>query len=149
MPADPKMMGAGTTLSYSTTSGGTYTVLAAVKSITPPSPKRAEADATALDSPNMTREKMPSWANSGDCSFTAYFGKTQFAALLGFFTAATLLYWKVTFPMVGAEAAGSVFPFSGYVTEVGFDQISTDDQGIVMCPFKIAVTGLPTFTPGA
>lgn len=128
------------TLSYSTTSGGSYTVLGGVKNVKWDGKKPA-ADASALEDTTVVR--MPKRTDLGTISGDGLFRKTQFAILFTAWTANTKYYWKLT------SAGGSVLgPFYGNINDLSLD--FADDEP-VMSSFSIETSGVagssPTFTP--
>lgn len=142
-----KTHGYGTKLQYDADGTPPFTDLTDLRGVTPPNPERGEAEITHLESAGMAREYMASWINTGEVPFTGYYTKAQFNTLLGFLAAGTTYYWRVLFPLIGAEATNGYVAFQGFVKKVGFDEITTEDDGTIKCPFTIKTTGSMTHVP--
>lgn len=133
-------MSYGSTLSYSTTSGGSYTTLGGVKNVTWAG-KKPSADVSALEDTTIVR--LPKRTDFGTISGSGLFRKTQFNIMYTAWGANTFYYWKIT------TAGGSVFgPFYGNISDLTLD---VPDDEVVMSPFSIECSGVtgssPTFTP--
>lgn len=136
--------GLGCTVSYSTTSGGSYTTVGQLKSIEGTSFETAMVDTTGLAS--TSGEQVPSLFKAGEFGFSVWFdpSNTTHAALQTALTAKTLLYWKLTFPSPigpGATAPGSpkTYAWAGYVSGTSLSGFEIESE--VECAYKIAITG--------
>jgi hypothetical protein len=140
---------ATTKLQYDADGTPPFTDLTDITSVHPPNPKRGDSKNTHLASTSRTHTYQPSWIEPGECGFVGYFTQTQFNTLLGFFNTGTEYYWRVLLPLIDAQATNAYIAFNGYVNEIGLDEIKTDSDDLIMCPFKIKVSGLPTFSAGS
>lgn len=143
MASTETTMSYNSTLSYATTSGGSYTTVGGMKNIKWAA-KNPTTDASALEDTFIVR--LNKRGDYGTVSADGLFRKTVFAVLFAAFIARppTKYYWKIT------DADGSVTgPFYGALADLSKD-IPDDDT--IMCSFSIetsAVAGSsPTFTPG-
>lgn len=139
--------GLGCTLSYSTTSGGSFTAVAQVEDIDGISPSVGMFDATTLGS--AAYEQVPTIFRTGDVPFKVKFNPSDatHTALQGYMAAYTLLYWKLTFsspvgPGATAPESPVVYTFCGYLT--GFNITGLSVQSGASADVKISVTGVLT-----
>src|SRR5262245_33020114 len=135
-------------LQYSTTGAAPFTDLTDIKSITMPELERTAAEITHLESAGQWREYMRSWLNPGEIGFVGFFTKAQYSALLGLLTAGTTVAVNLLLPLIQAEATPSKMSGNGFVSGCGINEINTDDEGAITCPFKFKATGAWTFTAG-
>lgn len=117
--ADEITMSVGASLSVCATIGGTYTVVAAVKSFKNKI-KRGTSDASFITDV-VARKKPKGRYDVGELTVEVLYGKTQYAALNGYMTAGTQLYWKIT--LADGSVAGPLF---GALTETDLD-VPEDD----------------------
>lgn len=143
----------GVTLSYATSSGGSYTEITDIKMLTPPNIDRGEVDITNLASPDMVKEFFPGWINIGEIPFTAYFTDTRYTLFLGTFMEAVpedaLYWWKIQLPAVGADTVGASIVAPGFLQSMNLSEITTQGDGVVELPCAIKVTGDIIFTEGS
>ena len=108
-------IGAGTSLAYSATLGGSYTPIAKIESLTPPKIAVAKValetfDATLLNSLPVS-DSIPGWVDPGTHALKAVFDKTVYSTLRGF--VGVVKWWKIITP------DGSGYVFQGYIMELG------------------------------
>lgn len=135
MPDTAAIVGAGTTITLSTTSDGTYAALGGTSSevldIKPPSYEAQFVEATNYASPNNACEYVWSgWNQAGDVEVTVSYVATSSAsveALLGL-----KRYWKITFPDT------KVISFAGFVSSFGSE---TPLKDTIKQTIKIKPTG--------
>jgi hypothetical protein len=136
----------GAVISYSA-AGTSYTALSDIISITPPTLEAADLKVSHLESASYTHEYLAGWTEPGEIAITGYFTKTQFATLLGLQGGTSDgYYWKVTTALIGTETTANTLISRGHLKKVGFDEINSDDDGKITCPFAVKVTGKPVFT---
>lgn len=141
MASSETTMSYGSSLSYSTTAGGSYTTVGGVKNVKT-SFKRPVANVSALE--DLEDVFLPKRKTFDPVTADGLFRKTQFAILFAAQQAATKYYWKITF-----ADASTLGPIYGFIS--GLDVDIPDDEAI-MSPFTIqpsSVSGNTTaFTPG-
>lgn len=115
------MIGKGTTFGMETTAGNdTYTLLAEVFEITPPTETVDAIDFTHMASPNFTREFGPGLINPGEASLAMNFipGNSADVALRG--AMREVRGCRVTFPN------GATWTFDGFITSIGAETPMAD-----------------------
>ena len=136
-------IGYGASLSYSTTSGGTFTPIAELSEMVPPKTVVKDAEVTRYDSPGETEEFVTGYRNGGEPTFKANFLKAQYAILYGMI--GTPFYWKFQFNDGTVPTTGSVIECYGWINEMGAEVPMKEK---VSCTLKMRISGLPTFTAG-
>lgn len=141
--------GLAATIGYATTSGGSATSVAQLKSI-----GGLDVQTTMWDSSGLTstaREKVPLLVDSGDCPFTVIFNPADSThyALAGYQQTNTLLYWTLTFPSPigpGATAPESAitYKWAGYVSGFSIKDFYVDTG--LTADYKVSITGSITYT---
>lgn len=125
-------IGYGSLFAVSTDSGSTYTTLAEVTSITPPSDNIDIIDATSMDSPNATREFIVGLNDPGNCSLELNFipGNATDVKLVQIRDARVAVFCRITYPN------SVVWTFQGIL--VGYEpSIPTDDKMSATVTFKV------------
>lgn len=140
----------GSTVERST-DGVTYTDIPGVNSIQIPMPTQEFVDITTLDSPNGTRERLPTLIDYGTitigCISTPAGFDAQYDDMIAARDAKTPIYYRVTMPTsAGQSVSGDVATFRGYPTP---KVEGTDIGGVYNMTIEIQVTGDVTFTPGS
>lgn len=144
-----KTKGCGTSLLDGGTSGSSYSALTDLTSITPMKPKRGVTGTTTLDTAGCVVKKQGGILDPGQVTLKGFFTKTQFAAMWAYLvTGSDDHFWRITWPLIGAEAVNSKMEFQGFVSEGGATESNTDQENYVMAEFTIEVSGVPTFTAG-
>lgn len=139
MAATEAIIGYGSLFAISTDDGTTFTDLAEVYDITPPSDSVDVIDATHMTSPNATREFIIGLNDPGECSFEMNFipGSTADAAIQSVRTARERVSCRITFPN------DVTWTFAGILT--GYEPAApTDDKMTATVTFKVTgsyVTG--------
>jgi hypothetical protein len=134
------VLGNGAILSYSIDGGTTYVPFAGVLSIKPAKPTIKKVDNTDLSS--TTETTVPSLPNFGSLDATIKYKPTTTSLILGWFTAGTLLKFKLELndqitPSTGAKSKGV---YDGYVE--AFDPFSEIKTGeLVKNDITVAVNG--------
>ena len=138
MAASTAIHSYGSSLSWATTSGGSYTEYVEIVDISADESVGA-TKVSHLKSQNNFHEYIPSsLAEPGEVTLMLNFTKAQLTTILGH--RRTLLYWKITL------SDGSVYAFAGFWTKHG-DKIPDDDR--ITCDFTIKRTGAITYTAAA
>jgi hypothetical protein len=135
MAASASVNGFGTTFSYES-AADTYTALAEVLSVTPPSISVETVDATHMGSDDGFREFIASLKDGGECTVNMNYVETS-ATLLQTLVLAGVERFKIVFP------GSSTFIFSGIPTAFAFDDLVIDDK--VAMSLTIKVTGKPVY----
>lgn len=128
------IIGKGTTLANSATSGGTYTAVVELTDVNFPEPVAADVELTHYGSSNSVEEYIAGWINGGDVTFTCNYTTANYAALLALLR--TSKFWKITLP----DTHTIIFP--GYINKIG-GAIPNKDR--VTNTFTMKVTDLPTY----
>jgi hypothetical protein len=135
----------GVQLEYSTTSGGTYTPVGQLKSLDEPEEEMGQWESTGLTS--AAKEYLPTLIDGGEVSGHVIWNPADMThiALVGYFQAGTILYWKIVYPeQVGpglASPASYHIPFVGFL--IGFTTGPSEVEAYHEAVFKIKITGLP------
>lgn len=137
MAASSAVNGFGATFAYLSTDPSTYTTLAEVLSVTPPSISVETVDATHMGSDDGFREYIASLKDGGEVTVNLNYVESS-ATLLQTLVLAGVETFKVTFP------GSSTFVFSGIPTNFAFDDVVIDDK--VAMSLTIKVTGKPVYT---
>lgn len=139
MAASASVNGFGTTFSYLSTDPSTYTALAEVLSVTPPSISVETVDATHMGSDDGFREFIASLKDGGEVTVNLNYVEAS-ATLLQTLVLAGMETFKITFP------GSSTFIFSGIPTAFAFDDVVIDDK--VAMSLTIKVSGKPVYAAG-
>lgn len=133
------IVGAGTILSNSSTSGGSYTALVEVTDVKIPESMVAKVEATRYDSPNNAKEfVLIPYREHSDIEVELNFTKAAVTTIYALELVES--WWKVTLP------DGSLWNFPGFIGKLGGE---TPNQGKVSLKASITVTGAVTYTPAA
>lgn len=117
-------------------SGNTHVDWLEVRQITEPNPQPDEIDVTHLESDDFTKEYIPGWKDTSECSFTVNYIETEYArawALKG-----VTKQWKITDP------DGGIITFDGYVRSISRPLEVGNSQ--IICTIGIRVSGEVTLT---
>lgn len=136
MAASAAAAGFGTTFSYLSTDPSTYTALAEVLSVTPPSISVETVDVTHMGSDDGFREYIASLKDGGEVTVNLNYVEAS-ATLLQTLVLAGVEGFKITFP------GSSTVTFSGIPTAFSFDDVVIDDK--IAMSLTIKVTGKPVF----
>jgi hypothetical protein len=136
MAASAASAGFGTTFSYLSTDPSTYTALAEVLSVTPPSISVETIDATHMGSDDGFREFIASLKDGGECTVNMNYVEAS-ATLLQTLVLAGMETFKITFP------GSSTVVFTGIPTAFTFDDVVIDDK--IAMSLTIKVSGKPVF----
>lgn len=139
------------TLGYSTDGGSTYTDLAEVVMVHPPSPTLDKASTTVLDSPGGAKEALASWIDLGTIPFECFFTKSQYNTVAAKFFAGDALYWRIKLPLIGAETNHSTFIFQGFLSKLEFSEGKAEENDAYSYSGEITIstyTGY-SFTQGS
>ena len=139
MPASTGVLGFGTILSYSDTSGGTYVAIAQTKDFEGPDITRGTVKITNNDSPNSYHEFLPGLLDAGTISFSVVFTKAQRTTLETLTNGASnKKFWRLTF------IDGSKWEAEGFIVSIA-DSAATEDAAIESS-IEIKLTGEPNYT---
>jgi len=139
------LLGKGATLSYSTSSGGTYNVIAQAVSVNGP-----EITQTMIDQPYLTatiHPKRPGVPESPTASFQVYYDPTDTGhmALDAACTAGTLLYFKLALPdpTTGLVKTGATASFPAYIESIPLEGIELDSN--ITKEYGLVLNAIPTW----
>jgi hypothetical protein len=136
------VIGKGTTLGYNTsaTAGptGTYTAIAEITDLVPPTRTATPVKVERYDSPTLEPELIPSWSEPGDVTFKLTYAKAMAATL------ATL--YNVTASYQITKTDSSTKTVVGIMTQLGEElPLKTACQNTV----KISISGSATDSTGS
>jgi hypothetical protein len=137
MAASAATSGFGATFAYLSTDPSTYTSLAEVLSITPPSISVETIESTHMASDDTFREYIAGLRDGGEVTVTMNYVESS-ATLLQTLVLAGSETFKITL------AGGSTLGFSGIPTEFAIDDIAIDDK--MTMSLTVKVSGKPVYT---
>lgn len=137
-------IGYGIAIAHCTTSGGSYTTFAELLSLTPPPVTGAQVKVARSDNAAAIIEKIPGWVDIGDAELELTYVAGGGAAIYALNM--TPLYFKVTYPLVGAQSVGDTELWNGFICDISRQ---TPLQGAMTVKVKVAVNGAITFTAGS
>lgn len=149
MTASKGFTGKGTVFSSATTSTGTFTPVAQLKTVQFGGRKVNFDDISNLGSPLMgtsavpLKESMPATADPGTLDLAGIFlpGDAGKQALDLGFSSQELLYFKVQLPLgPGQSTAGNLYAFNGYIAEDPLPDIQWDK----VTTMKVNISSIPT-----
>jgi len=130
-------IGLGTTLSYSTDNGSTYTAIARISEIGEIGFGEADdVDVTGYDTPTRTREKIKGMEDAGSIDLTGIW--TAAASQQAIMALDDVIKWKFVFP----ESMGEIV-LDGYITAFQLNP-QLDDR--IEWSATLVVSGKPTLT---
>lgn len=136
----------GGKIEKSATSGGTYTRILGVKSLTLPKITVEYQDATSLDSPNGFREFVSGLKDVENITLNCGYVSATMDAALDDQAAGVPIFYKITMPLEAGQTTGDVFQFSGFPTPMPQGSGVGDIIGL---DIEIKVTGGSIFVPGS
>ena len=136
MAASAAINGFGAVFAYES-APATYTALAEVLSVTPPSISVETVDATHMGSDDGFREFIAALKDGGEAVVNMNYVESS-ATLLQTLVLAGVETFKITL------AGGSTFVFSGIPTNFAINELVIDDK--MTMSFTIKVSGKPVFT---
>jgi hypothetical protein len=136
MAASAAVNGFGAIFAYLSTDPSTYTALAEVLSVTPPSISVETVDVTHMGSDDGFREYVASLKDGGEVTVNLNYVEAS-ATLLQTLVLAGMETFRITFP------GSSTFTFTGIPTAFSFDDVVIDDK--VAMSLTIKVSGKPIF----
>jgi predicted secreted protein len=139
-----KMSAFKTKIAWDPAGGSSFTEIAQVRAITPPSISRSEIDVTTHDSPNGWMEYLPGLKDGGEVSFEIIFDPSlgthdAITGLLSDFDDDTIASWRIIFP----NTANTTWIALGFLT--GFEVDAPTDDALT-ASITIKVTGKPTLS---
>lgn len=138
-------IGYGISLGYCVSSGGSFTPIAEILDITPPTLTFEETKIQRSDASVPITEKIPGWGENSDPEVTATYitaTKTALYALAG-----VPYFFKITWPLTGTQSsAGDTVSFAGFISSFGDE---TPIKDAMKCKIKFAVSGPATFAAGS
>ncbi len=135
MAASAASSGFGATFAYESATD-TFTALAEVVSVTPPSIAVETIDATHMGSDDGFREFIASLKDGGECVVTMNYVEAS-ATLLQTLVLAGLETFKITLP------GSSTLTFTGIPTNFAIDELVIDDK--ITMSLSIKVSGKPIY----
>jgi predicted secreted protein len=138
-----KMSAFKTKIAWDSAGGSSFTEIAQVRAITPPSISRSEIDVTTHDSPNGWMEYIKGLKDGGEISFEIIFDPSlgthdAITGLLSDFNDDTsIANWRIIFP----DTANTTWTTLGFLT--GFEADAPTDDALT-ASITIKVTGQPT-----
>ncbi len=136
MAASAAASGFGAVFAYLSTEPSTYTALAEVISVTPPSISVETIDATHMASDDGFREFIASLKDGGECVVTMNYVEAS-ATLLQTLVLAGKETFRITLP------GSSTFTFTGIPTNFTVDEVTIDDK--MTMSLTIKVSGKPVY----
>ena len=134
---------------YYSTDNVSFTVLSDMKQIgAAGSPERPDADVTPLDPSDLYREFKQGLATSGECECMQFYNKTRMTLLDGYFSANTILYWRIVLPDATLEANRSKVQFAARIKRLTTSTFDDPDKPVTI-DFNLKISGKPTFTAGS
>lgn len=131
MSATSGLIGKGTTLGYSATSGGTYTLLAEVLNVSVPEINVAHVEATHYTSPNnFIDKKSIVWQDVNDLNIEVNYTANDTPTLYSL--VGTDKYWKITL------SDSHTFTFPGFLSKLG---AAIPNKDMVKTSLGVTVTG--------
>ena len=130
------IIGAGTTIGYSTTQGGTYTQILETIKVPMSSPKVGSVDMTNNNSTNYTEEKVPGFIKQGDISISGNYRADMQALIRA--QLRVKQWFQVTFN------DGSTDQFYGWISGISGESTAPDQK--VTANFDITITGISNYT---
>ena len=128
------------------TNGTTYTSIPEAKGLVVPQKTTDYQDVTNLDSEDRTREFVKGLIDPGEITLNCNYTTLGYEQQITDEAASGAIYYRVTFPKLGAQTAGDVFTFRGFPTV----SIQADDAGApIAMAVAIKITGSTSFVKGA
>ena len=148
-----QITGAGSTVKFKTTSGGSYAVLISVTDFDPGSLK---AGTIKLKRPLQDaagarwRKKRPGDPEAGQIKINCIWNHFEYALVRGWLDVST---YPLYFQLILADqttTTGSTWERIGFVVDVEEPKVATNDEGVeeMVWSFTIEIDGEPTFTEG-
>lgn len=134
---------------YSEDGGDTYTQIAEIVRIVPPSPTRSSGDSTRLDATDMVKTMIRGWITSGNVTVGIQTTSAGYNILEGLYykdAQADYDHFKIEFPLLDSQATGIVFDWDGFLLELPTSEGSVDTDDPYQNDIVIAISGRVTFT---
>ncbi len=144
MAEDSGLIGFGTGVGYADTENGSYTFIAELTDVTPPTIEVNDVDVTNHGLVDLFRDFTPGLGNAGEVEFKLLFDKTAEALLYSLIR--TSKFWKVQLPLDVGESTASNWKCLGYIKSLG-TMTPLDDK--MECSCKIKLRRKPAFNPGS
>ncbi len=122
-------------MSYQASSTSAFTAIAELKDVKSPHITVDKYEATRYDSPNLNKEYLSGWKDSGEVDYEVNYltaSMVLFRSLLG-----VSLPWKLTYADTHTDA------FTGFIDDMAGDN---PNKGVCDIKIKIKVTSLPVYT---
>lgn len=126
---------------------GTYVSVGSIKSIKPPKGKWGKSNTSHLASSGKAKTSMSGWFECDSVEGKILYDSTKTSTLFGY--GGVTKNWKIRYNDGSGSTTGSVWAFSGYINEIGDEEISEGDEDPIMTGFKIEISGGITFTAGS
>ena len=133
-------------LAYSTTEGGSYTVIASVKDFDIGGFEMKTLEVKALRITNGWVEKLKGFKDGGKVTFQLEHDDAELATLQTRFKAGTKFWYRFMLDNLGATN-GSMVKFNAIVCK--FTPLKTDEDGKVTNSLELDISGEPTFSISA
>lgn len=143
MAEDTGYIGFGTEIGYGDSEGGSYTPIADMTDVTLPNIEVNDVDVTTHGLAALFRDFTPGLGNAGELELKLLFDKANQATLYGLIR--TSKWWKIQFPLIGAETVSSSWTCLGYIKGIQ-NMTPLDDK--MECTIKIKLRRKPTFNQG-
>lgn len=140
------------TLQVDTTGGGAWADVGQCTKFKPPQMKVGAAKTTYLQQSTRWHTYIPGWVEPGSVTFTMNMRTADFNLLFVTYlqntdsAGSSVRNWRIRYNDGSGATTGSVLSFSGYVEEMGDDELSRDQDLPVMTSGSIKVSGKPTYT---
>lgn len=140
----------GTTVSWDSAGGSSYSALSRLIGMTPPPKKRGAAEITNTLSINEYREFFQGWKEGGEPKLRFLLHRTQYALLdAAFESSAAIPNWKFEPPLPPGDAVKSNWIFAAFIMDLSPPDMSVDGDALYECELTLKITGKPVFTAGS
>jgi predicted secreted protein len=118
----------------------TFTAIAGIRSVDPPSGKTTTFDSTTMDNPNAFKTKLAGLIDGGSSKLTLAFDPADAGhqAMTQDFVSRVLRDFQIVLPDTGQ----TVVAFTAIVTDMG---PKTPMEGLFTCDFALEISGKPTW----
>lgn len=146
MAWEPGDIGYGSSLSYSTTEGGSYTPFAEITEVAPPASTRTRVDKTNHDSPDRTKQKRRGMRDPGEITVKALLDPDELETLYGLEADEDDKWFKFALPLATGETLPTRWVGLGFIADIT-PMTPLDDKTEV--EFKVVMSGKFTFAKGS
>lgn len=134
------------TFQVDTTGSGSWQDLLQLTKFKPPQMKIGDAKTTYLTQANPFHTYIPGWGEPGAVTWSGNMITATYSTLFTYFTTRLVKNFRVRYNDGSSSTSGSVLSFTGYINELGDDELSRDQEAPVMTAGSVKVSGLPTYS---